>query len=89
MTFVRPGPASIEPGGCPGGVVLYIYEVPSQRLLFTQRIDPFWNAETLEATAEANADAAHREAREVCIVTYDGDTGDRIIPDGFAPGRLP
>ena len=78
MVIVRPGPASIDPGRCPGGVVLRVYAAPTGRLL-------------LEVTARTEAEAALRAGRDadetfaalhtfergVCLVAYDGDTGDR------------
>jgi len=74
--FVRPGPASIEPGACPGGVVIRVYAVPSGTLVIEQRIGPGSDVEAA-ATLAAELDAPGWAA---CLVAYDGDTGERAGP---------
>ena len=78
--MIRPGPASIEPGTHPGGVVIHVYEVPSQRLLAVSNARGT-DAE-LRVIALADADAVERRidvaADGVCLVAFDGDTGERM-----------
>jgi hypothetical protein len=74
---IRPGPQSITPGICPGGVVIHVYAVPSQVLLLSQRIGP---RDDVYAAAER---AAAVDAAAVCLVAYDGDTGERYSADDW------
>lgn len=77
--LVRPGPLSIAPRACPGGVVIHVWAatVPPL-LLLTQRVGP---ADDVEAAAERAALEASRALEAdaaVCLVAYDGDTGARF-----------
>lgn len=74
--FVRPGPPSIEPGRCPGGIVMRVYAIPSNTLVVEQCL-----------TADGDIDAAAEMAAALmlpgwsaCLVAYDGDTGERAGP---------
>lgn len=89
--IVRPGPAQIDAGTCPGGVVIHVYEVPAGRLLHTSSA-----ATQAEAswTAGRDADAAIRAASPqcegFCLVGYDGDSGERIpLRDVLGIDQLP
>jgi hypothetical protein len=77
--IVRPGPASIPADAWPGGVVIHIYAVPSSRLVLVSKLADLVD---VDARAEADADAAvarlHPGERDICLVAYDGDTGERI-----------
>jgi hypothetical protein len=76
VSWVRPGPPSILPRSAPGGVVVHGYDVPSQRLLFVQGIEPGAN---VDKAAGDNAGRSWPVAEEgVCLVAYDGDTGERM-----------
>jgi hypothetical protein len=80
--MIRPGPASIEPGAAPGGVVIHVYAVPSARLLIeshaTTLADAAYRAglDADDVTAQLRADDAG-----VCLVAYDGDTGARYTAE--------
>ncbi len=80
-SVTRPGPASIEPGCAPGGVVFHVYAVPTERLLLTRAART--EAEAAYYAGRDSADviaALHPFERGVCLVAYDGDTGDRLPP---------
>ncbi len=74
--FIRPGPARIEPGQCPGGVVMRVYAVPSNALVIEQKLGP---GDDIEASAEMAA-ALEMPGWGACLVAYDGDTGERAGP---------
>lgn len=84
---IRPGPLSIDPGVAPGGVVIHIYGVPSGRLLTDSTVT---NPAHVQAIAEADADRANVNADDdddgLCLVAYDGDTGERMEWPGYATG---
>jgi hypothetical protein len=83
FNYIRPGPPSIGPGIMPGGVVIQVYSVPTQRLLVTRHAR---DQDEVERYAVADAAAAERRMWPddvgVCLVAYDGDTGERMIWDG-------
>jgi hypothetical protein len=74
--FIRPGPQSIEPGRCPGGVVMRVYAVPSQELVIEQLLGP---DDDIEAAATVAAEM-EKPGWGSCLVAYDGDTGERAGP---------
>lgn len=88
--MIRPGPPSIAPDSCPGGVVIHIYglrpDVEGPVLLLVSRV----GLDGVEAMAEADALAAERLAGggPLILVGYDGDTGRRYTPDAWH-GRPP
>jgi hypothetical protein len=71
---IRPGPLSIEPGRCPGGVVLQVYAVPTGQLVVEQALRP---GDDVGDAAELAA-ALVLPGWAACLVAYDGDTGDRF-----------
>lgn len=77
--FIRPGPTALAPGLIPGGVVIHVYSVPTQRLILTRLAH---DRDDVERHAEADAllsDAAlWPDDVGVCLVAYDGDTGKRM-----------
>lgn len=85
--LTRPGPPRLLPGLCPGGIVLAIYAVPSQRLLLTRNLD----ADNAESAGPLDAEDAFGRLLPgedaVCLVAYDGDSGERGT-FGFMPGRI-
>jgi hypothetical protein len=78
----EPGPRQIPSGSAPGGVVVYGYAVPSERLIFVQAIPQGHAAECAERIADANFDYWLANAlpgdEGVCLVAYDGDSGERM-----------
>jgi hypothetical protein len=83
----RPGPASIAPDLEPDGMVIHVYAVPSERLLLVSHL----NADNVSDVGAVDADAAfaalYAGEDAVCIVAYDGDTGERST-FGWAPGPV-
>jgi hypothetical protein len=72
--MIRPGPASLEPGRAPQGLVLHLYSVPGAELLLEQTLtidDDLENLGTEAATLAADLKG------DVCIVIYDGEDGHR------------
>ena len=83
--MIRPGPPRILPGLCPGGFVVHAYGTADGRLLVVGHVTP----EDVEALATAHAEAVElllHEDEAVCLVTYDGDSGERLVPPGYATG---
>lgn len=82
--FHKPGPSHLEPGLCPGGVVIHVYSVPTNKnvkpgtardeLLLARNWDPYTSMGMLTQDAEFVATMS----KEVCLVGYDGDTGERM-----------
>lgn len=73
--IIRPGPKSIERLACPGGIVIHVYNLAGE-LLLESRVSSYEDAE-----GKADNDGAFVAAIEpgdVCIVTFDGDTGERM-----------
>ena len=89
--MTRPGPSSIAPLACPGGVVFHVYGVPSCVLLIERR-----SANYADAAGHALVDAefvdtlrAYTGDDAVCVVAYDGDTGERMdLRDILGTDRL-
>jgi hypothetical protein len=80
--FIRPGPAAILPGLCPGGVVVHVYAVPSGELVSVSRMHPL---DDVAATAERDAATFDAfMAAAACLVAYDGDTGERMGADAWS-----
>lgn len=69
--MIRPGPESIDPGACPGGVVIAHY-LSDGTLAAVAYLEPLGDIE-----AEA-ARAAKLVNGDVCLVAFDGDTGERM-----------
>ena len=80
MNWVRPGPPSILPRSAPGGVVIHGYAVPDSRRVFVQKVPAGLTAEDVDRIAEANADfwLALPGDTGICLVAYDGDSGERM-----------
>lgn len=77
--WVRPGPLRIEPGRRPDGVVIHVYAVPTQRLLaITTAKTEAEAAYAAGMTADQTLAAMRDDEDAVCLVAYDGDTGDRM-----------
>lgn len=74
---VYPGPQRIDPGLCPGGIVIHIYDVPSEELLLVRPLRP---VEPVEMAAELDAEFVMALTPNCCLVSFDGDTGERIRP---------
>lgn len=74
MTRIYPGPSSIDPDQCPGGVVIHHYAVPSQELILVSHITMFADARQVADTNRAQL--AGFDA--ICLVAYDGDSGERM-----------
>lgn len=84
----RPGPPWIERNTAPGGIVLHVYvlEGPHMipRLLLVR---PLVNADAAEASAPADGELVARMIASdapIVLVVYDGDTGERLKPEGVA-----
>lgn len=76
---IRPGPASIPPDEMPGGVVIHVYSVPTCRLLLTRHAHDRDDVERHAADDAAQTDAMlWPDDVGVCLVAYDGDTGERM-----------
>jgi hypothetical protein len=83
--IIHPGPTWIDPSTAPGGIVLHCYSVPDQQLLFVQAlcagadVDEVGVEAFVEQRATQGAELAEAAgAVNVCLVAYDGDTGERI-----------
>lgn len=77
--ITRPGPRSIPPDEMPGGVVIHVYSVPTCRLLLTRHAHDRDDVERhAEADAAQTADMLWPDDAGVCLVAYDGDTGERM-----------
>lgn len=80
---MRPGPPSISPSSAPGGVVVHVYSVPSERLLLVQLIGPGDDVDHAATVAAGQAmtlaQLEHEpDADGLCLVAYDGDDGSRM-----------
>lgn len=74
--MITPGPAEIDPGAAPGGVVMHAYRVPDAALVNTVRLTI---GEDLKLMATECDDAnLTDEDVGVVMVFYDGDTGQRL-----------
>lgn len=74
----RPGPETIRPNARPGGVVIHVWEVDTDRLLVVQHIGVSDDVEGLAETAALVTDSITAPGAAVVLVAYDGDTGERI-----------
>jgi hypothetical protein len=80
--WIRPGPASIEPGQHPDGVVIHVYTATEPPVLVTVHKLRF--SDDVESTAEADAAAFDAfTADAACLVAYDGDTGERFPAEAW------
>ncbi len=70
--WIRPGPNSIDPDAKPDGVIVHVYSVPDGELLKVSAID-LRNVDDV-----AGNDGLEFAERAVCLVAYDGDTGERL-----------
>lgn len=80
--IVRPGPDRIPFGRAPGGYVWHVYRVPTGELLSVAVLGP--DADLGETAAAQVAEMG--DAREVCVVIFDGDTGERVLLPGYRAG---
>lgn len=82
--WTRPGPAALEPGLAPGGIVVQVYDLDG-RLLIQQRL-PVPDAD-IEFLAEAGATAVIDQTDgDVVLVMFDGDSGERVVHPDFPTG---
>ena len=89
MPLYRPGPERVAPGLAPGGLVVHIYGEHGQRVA-EQRLAGDVTDEDLDRLADVTAaatTAALAEGEACCVVTYDGDTGERVTPMGTGEYR--
>lgn len=84
----RPGPPWIERDAAPGGIVLHVYALEGPhmipRLLLVR---PLVDHAAAEATAPDDGDLVSRMIAAdtpIVLVVYDGDTGERLKPEGVA-----
>jgi hypothetical protein len=86
--MIRPGPPSIATGQAPGGVVVRVYSVPDQALLLEQHLTRDADVEHLAISGADIVDALTDPGGEVCIIAYDGDSGERVsIRDAMRDAR--
>jgi hypothetical protein len=78
--MIRPGPIALPEGLCPDGVIIHIYAttVPPT-LILTRRYGPDDDMETGVRRDWATVEACGYPG--VCLVAFDGDTGDRFPAD--------
>jgi hypothetical protein len=77
--MIQPGPPFIDPGQCPGGIVMRVYDTTDPPTLITEQfIGPDDDVEMLATMAAAMHDRAGQVG--ACLVAYDGDTGHRAGP---------
>jgi hypothetical protein len=70
--MIHPGPPSLAPGLCPGGVVIHVYTATAPPVLVVeQQLRPG------DAIDNAATEAALMHDGDVCLVAYDGDSGER------------
>lgn len=75
----RPGPLSIDPARCPDGVVIQVYNRDGALLLETS----VSLHDDVQTRAEHDADlVVAMEPGDVCLVAFDGDTGERMTMRG-------
>jgi hypothetical protein len=89
--MIFPGPPFIDPDTAPQGIVLHCYRVPQEELLFVQYLTGLLSDHEIDKLADEGTEAAFREgATNVCLVAYDGDSGERLsVRDWFDPGFVP
>lgn len=75
FNVIRPGPAYLEAGRAPGGIVLRVYNVPDGTLMLERCLSRMDDLETL---AERDSAFVFAVTDECCLVAYDGDTGMRM-----------
>jgi hypothetical protein len=79
--WIRPGPAAIEPGQCPGGVVIRVYATSEPPVLvIQQKLGP---ADDVAGAATVAAAMSDETGWNACLVAYDGDTGERMSPEAW------
>jgi hypothetical protein len=72
--ITRPGPARLPPALAPGGVIFRVYN-RSGTMLVDRALHRGMDLNVAKADAIKNLKA------EVCLVVYDGDTGERWTPE--------
>jgi hypothetical protein len=86
-SVIRPGPERIDAGACPGGVVLHVYSATTPPVLVLSRRYRTTDAIETMAATDATIIDAMPDVGAVCLVGYDGDTGERFDLAGwFARG---
>lgn len=80
-TFFRPGPSRIPEGAAPHGVVLHVYGQDG-RLLLERPIAPRSKAVELAPADAADVKRQLGPHEALCIVVFDGDSGERVTPLG-------
>jgi len=75
--LIQPGPPALEPGLRPGGVVIHVYATTDPPTLVTEQL--LGPGDDIELAAHAGAGMVEKLAPgDVCLVAYDGDTGERM-----------
>lgn len=75
--MIFPGPDRIPSNQAPGGVVIHHYSATEPpRLLSVVRLSAL--ADDIDRQADAALDEIGDVNAGICLVAYDGDTGDRM-----------
>jgi hypothetical protein len=77
--MVYPGPDSIPPDACPGGWFIHVYDRHGVLVLVRALPPGILFAEPDLAKADAEL-VTMMVPGEMCLVFYDGDTGERVRP---------
>lgn len=86
--MIRLGPIRLAANVCPGGIVVHVYGTADGRLLVEGVVNP-WSSVEVVATHHAElAEAQLGDGEGMCVVTYDGDTGERVIAPGHVTGDV-
>ena len=83
--LIRPGPAAIPPHSVPGGIMLHVYSVPDGECILIRGMDDFASEDEVESDAVF---AGTVTDGGVCIVVFDGDTGERWTHADFLAALL-
>jgi hypothetical protein len=78
--IIRPGPDRIGPGAAPGGLVVHIYDTRDASLVTFAPIALSGDADAIAADHAHDVGKLLPPGVDVCVVFYDGDTGQRMVP---------
>jgi len=84
--WTRPGPETVEPGLAPGGVVIHVWGTDGPRLVHTVKLRTREQADLLGPGDAEFINSLMHDGEGVCLVIYDGDSGERMAPWG--PGEM-
>jgi hypothetical protein len=73
VTIFRPGPLRLAPAQAPGGVIFRVYD-DTGIMLVDRKLRSWMDCDAAKADAIKTLEA---KPRKVCLVVYDGDTGER------------